>query len=177
MTQGERTRGPNPTGRTPSQPVRSALHGHAQSWWYGPSGLPAGWEPSSGADTGDGVQTTGDPHGAGAGERHRRLPRIDPRLDTIGPGFWGDQPLDRQDASASPQAGLVVGVSTHRHAPMTDHDQRRGLTLRGHVRDDGSRGHVRRREEGLRVAEKAWRYLLGVAAASVRSAGRHSRRS
>lgn len=52
------------------------------------------------------------------------------------------------------------GCRTHRHAPMTDHDQRRGLTLRGHVRDDGSRGHVRRREEGLRVAEKAWRYWL-----------------
>lgn len=32
VTQGGRTRGPNPTGRTPSQPVRSALHGHAQSW-------------------------------------------------------------------------------------------------------------------------------------------------
>jgi hypothetical protein len=32
VTQEGRTRGASPTGRTPSQPVRSALHGHAQSW-------------------------------------------------------------------------------------------------------------------------------------------------
>lgn len=92
--------------------------------------------------------------------RHASAPGID---GVTAPASGAPRDETRRDRSARLRRLKQAwwwGCRTHRHAPMTDHDQRRGLTLRGHVRDDGSRGHVRRREEGLDVAEKAWCYWL-----------------
>jgi hypothetical protein len=115
---------------------------------------------SSGEDGADCVQKTGYPAGSGAWERHIRLPRLDPLLDTIAPGFWV---IKRRTASTRlrrTKKALWRWCRTNRHAPLTYQDQRRCLKLRGHFRYYGIRGNFRLLEEVLRIAEQAWRYWL-----------------
>lgn len=72
-------------------------------------------------------------------------------------GLWVIQRRTARTRLRRTQTAWWRWCRTHRQAPVTDPYPRLCLQVRGHVRSDGMRGHVRLLAEVRRCAEQAWR--------------------